>query len=280
MYTLLYTPSQDAVVASQLINKGGLELTPLPELVNLAQFVPFGIINGDGYLHGQTLEFVSHLPSDRPVTYVHIDNHSDREFDSRWELGEVSYANFTIPLGRLRNVSRVIYLEINPRFILDRANTAEYCIELLSRCEVYSGQHTTFRGLDFFNRNPEKGDWMAIPKEILEVAETNGSVKSIANYKFDHTCSIAWKSITDFDPERIETSDAYVSIDLDVLKSDVPIPTNPRFKRGILSLETLMELVRNIKQRKNIIGFDITGFYQNEHTTQTDSLVDIVRSFI
>ena len=117
MYQLFHTQLHDAIYASRLLEKTGLHIRPINDLGELREIPPSGIINGDGYNHVDTLQFVSQLSTNGQITYIHIDDHSDREFTQSWLWGKPDYANFTIPLSRLPHIHKVIYLCIHPKFI-------------------------------------------------------------------------------------------------------------------------------------------------------------------
>jgi hypothetical protein len=73
--------------------------------------------------------------------------------------------------------------------------------------------------------------------------------------------NLAEKDINTFLPvllDKIPTTDVYISIDKDCLTQDYAL-TN--WEEGLLKLEWLLGALNIIKNRKNIIGLDITGDY-------------------
>ncbi len=188
---------------------------------------------GSGDFHHLTAALVERLHG--PLTVIHLDNHPD------FVRLAIPYhcASWVNRILDLPNVNRVITVGPCTDLTAPQFSLGNLAALTSGRLELYPYRHGPSLVWGNFGKGP--------------------SHQQIGGY-------IHWRNAGDEDwntfwvelLSRISTPNVYVSIDKDVLNSDAAM-TN--WDQGKMHLEQLLEALRLIVERCNIIGADVVGDY-------------------
>ena len=272
MRKVLYTTSREVYEGLQFLSHA-FELRTREELITPLQAQQTIIIGGNGYRHHDAIDLVKAV--NMPITYVHIDAHSDRLGLPPEQIYD--YFNFTFGISALPNVAEIIYLGVDTRQVV----TSSALQDLLMHCRVYGNGlcssfykevfqgHEDLEDVALFDREAAARAFRTIGvmphlyPELERAIAKNGSVSSYRvrpSSLISRAClMLFFKRISEFDPNSIKTEGVYISIDVDVIKPEEGIPIGDDFSTGSLSVEALANLLSSISRHKRIVATDIHG---------------------
>lgn len=236
---------------------------------------PFVAINGSGNHHHETMGLVSALIAadpDRRFTYVHVDAHPDTGELYRWRYNCASF------VGRILespSVEAAYLLGINPEVLAEETQRTVFFKNLhYYHCDYFAKvrQFTVLGG-------PIDETYFGPAPEDLGRAKKNPSVQAarlseVTPPKHEQpfpALVVKWRALSEFQPSTLPRLPLYVSVDLDVLKVSLvtdwrksPKRSGPtRFgvpeNQGEMSLEVLLELLRELGGARPILGADVCG---------------------
>ncbi len=226
-------------------------------------------LNGHGRFHNRTHFFVDGIKED--VDYFQLDQHGDLSFPN--DRDDAEYQSHAFKTHELEHVKHMFMLGLNPFGLMDEL-----------------GRFAESEDSEFFEFDPSPAlfnpkvdlyigqPWEELRMQHLEADSVfSDPVEAIERLeKYGHK----YLHYMEFDPASSPTPNAYVSVDLDVIKD---FPTGWPMG-GLWTTNRVIDSIRQIGKVKRIVGADICGLKiagasatDRQEEIERSALVDIIR---